>query len=251
MDINERIYKLRKQAGMSQEELASLLNVSRQSVSKWEVKESNPDLNNVIKLAEIFNCTSDYLLLGNKEVKKTKKPNNETKGTLIISIVLLFAPFLSLLGLVFKNDAVFTSFLILGVLSVFSSIGLFIYLYIVTKSQGDLLLKNYTIIYLTCLNLIIFQFLLPATIGASNIVVIIQAVATIIFALINAFIVLIKKFKVKLLNNYFLISLFIFAVSIFAIIFDLMGFIIVLFNSLAFIIYNLYLLKLDFKIQEL
>ncbi len=62
MILADKIIKLRKQLGWSQEELAEKMGVSRQSVSKWESTNSIPDLNKIIKLAEIFSVTTDYLL---------------------------------------------------------------------------------------------------------------------------------------------------------------------------------------------
>ena len=62
MDFAEKIIMLRKQKGWSQEELATQLDISRQSVSKWESRMSVPDLDKVIKLSKIFGVTTDYLL---------------------------------------------------------------------------------------------------------------------------------------------------------------------------------------------
>lgn len=62
MILAEKIMKLRKQNGWSQEELAAKLNISRQSVSKWESTASIPDLDKIIKLSEIFGVSTDYLL---------------------------------------------------------------------------------------------------------------------------------------------------------------------------------------------
>ena len=62
MILAEKIAEQRKKNGWSQEELAEKLSVSRQSVSKWESAQSVPDLNRVLKLAEIFGVTTDYLL---------------------------------------------------------------------------------------------------------------------------------------------------------------------------------------------
>ena len=62
MILADKIIKLRKQLGWSQEELAEKMSVSRQSVSKWESTNSIPDLNKIIKMAEIFGVTTDYLL---------------------------------------------------------------------------------------------------------------------------------------------------------------------------------------------
>lgn len=62
MTLGEKIQKLRKEHGLSQEQLAAQLDVSRQAISKWELGESVPDINNVILLSECFQVTTDYLL---------------------------------------------------------------------------------------------------------------------------------------------------------------------------------------------
>ena len=62
MNIGEKIVKLRKQNHMSQEMLAAKLNVSRQSVSKWELNDATPDAFNLLELSKLFNVTTDYLL---------------------------------------------------------------------------------------------------------------------------------------------------------------------------------------------
>ena len=62
MILADKIIEERKRIGLSQEELAEKLNVSRQSVSKWEGAQSIPDINRIIMLAEIFGVTTDYLL---------------------------------------------------------------------------------------------------------------------------------------------------------------------------------------------
>lgn len=62
MKLADKIMCLRKQKGWSQEELAYRLDVSRQSVSKWESDQSIPDMNKILQLSELFNVTTDYLL---------------------------------------------------------------------------------------------------------------------------------------------------------------------------------------------
>ena len=54
MTIGEKIYKLRTERNLSQGELSELLDVSRQSVSKWENGAATPDLDKIIKLSEVF-----------------------------------------------------------------------------------------------------------------------------------------------------------------------------------------------------
>ena len=60
--LSEKIINLRKSRGWSQEELAERLNVSRQSVSKWESGISNPDLDKIVAISTLFGVTTDYLL---------------------------------------------------------------------------------------------------------------------------------------------------------------------------------------------
>lgn len=60
----ERISKLRKERNLSQEEVASLLNVSRQTISKWESSDTLPDVYNAVALAKLFHVSLDVLILG-------------------------------------------------------------------------------------------------------------------------------------------------------------------------------------------
>ena len=62
MTFSDKLIALRKKAGWSQEELAERLNVSRQSVSKWESAQSMPDIDKIVQLSSLFGVTTDYLL---------------------------------------------------------------------------------------------------------------------------------------------------------------------------------------------
>lgn len=63
MEFNNKLYNLRKQKGLSQEELANRLNVSRQTVSKWEVGDSTPDMEKLIAISDLFEISLDELVL--------------------------------------------------------------------------------------------------------------------------------------------------------------------------------------------
>lgn len=76
MKINERLLKLRKEKGYSQEELANLLNVSRQTVSKWEIGESTPDFDKIEPLCNLYGISADELIRG---VNSDKVVINEIK----------------------------------------------------------------------------------------------------------------------------------------------------------------------------
>ena len=64
MEFNNRLYQLRKQKGFSQEELANRLNVSRQTVSKWEVGDSTPDMEKLVAISDLFDVSLDMLIMG-------------------------------------------------------------------------------------------------------------------------------------------------------------------------------------------
>jgi phosphoglucosamine mutase len=70
MTIGEKITHLRTAAGMSQEALAEKLNVSRQAVSKWEMDQAQPQIENVLQLCEIFSISTDELLLDEKTIQR-------------------------------------------------------------------------------------------------------------------------------------------------------------------------------------
>lgn len=72
MNMADRIQSLRKSKGVSQEELAHYIGVSRQAVSKWESEQSGPDLENIIAISEYFQVTTDYLLKGIEAVAEEK-----------------------------------------------------------------------------------------------------------------------------------------------------------------------------------
>ena len=88
MTIGERLYNLRKEKGISQEALANELNVSRQSVSKWETGESTPDFDKIIPLCEFYGITSDELLSGKKDIvaAKEEKVKNNFARNIAISV---------------------------------------------------------------------------------------------------------------------------------------------------------------------
>ena len=74
MILADKIIELRKKNGLSQEELAEKLNVSRQSISKWEGAQSIPDMNKILKLSDLFSVSTDYLLKDEIEEMETQVP---------------------------------------------------------------------------------------------------------------------------------------------------------------------------------
>ena len=91
MTFGTKLQNLRKEKNMSQEDLANLLNVSRQAISKWELDQSLPDTTNIIAISKIFGVTTDYLLL-QETVNPTLKSSVPDKTK---NVVLLLAGILS------------------------------------------------------------------------------------------------------------------------------------------------------------
>ncbi|WP_197115132.1 helix-turn-helix domain-containing protein [Facklamia lactis] len=82
IQFNEKLYKLRKENGYSQEDLAEKLNVSRQTISKWEVGDTTPELERLVDISNLFSITLDELVLSkedeiNKEEELPLKKNIE------------------------------------------------------------------------------------------------------------------------------------------------------------------------------
>lgn len=81
MILADKIINERKKNGWSQEELADMLGVSRQSVSKWESAQSIPDLQKILKMAEVFNVSTDYLLKEDMEPDTNATPASYSENT--------------------------------------------------------------------------------------------------------------------------------------------------------------------------
>lgn len=86
MTFGERLYKLRNEKNVSQEELAEVLDVSRQSVSKWENDKAYPEMTRLLFMSDYFNVSLDYLMRGieNEATNENTQENYETKNMLLI-----------------------------------------------------------------------------------------------------------------------------------------------------------------------
>lgn len=69
MTLGEKLSKQRKEYNYTQEQLADILGVTRQSISKWESDTAYPETDKLIELGKIFNCSMDYLLKSNITLK--------------------------------------------------------------------------------------------------------------------------------------------------------------------------------------
>ena len=68
MSLGDRLAKLRKSKGLSQEQLAQELYLTRQTISKWELDQSTPDIEYLAKLSDYFGVTTDYLIKGEESI---------------------------------------------------------------------------------------------------------------------------------------------------------------------------------------
>lgn len=111
MDLGENLYNLRKKKNLSQEEVAEKLNVTRQTISKWETGESKPDFDKIIPICNLYDITSDELLKGeitepiekeeNKEIIDTDEKNYNNKITKKRAFLLSLGIFLYFASIVF------------------------------------------------------------------------------------------------------------------------------------------------------
>ncbi len=88
MILADKIILLRKKSGWSQEELAEKLNVSRQSISKWEGAQSVPGMDKILQLSEIFGVSTDYLLKDSIELEEyvEQESKNEESSVRYVSM---------------------------------------------------------------------------------------------------------------------------------------------------------------------
>jgi len=91
MSLGEKIREQRKQAGLSQEQLAEKLNVSRQAITKWETDKGIPDVANLIAISDEFGLSLDELIKGDVAVKKKIIADSSAKKWHILVIVCLLA----------------------------------------------------------------------------------------------------------------------------------------------------------------
>ena len=79
MRFEEKIVELRKSKGLSQEELAEQMGVSRQAVSRWELGHTLPDITNLVQLCELFGVSADYLV---RDEEQTSAKSDQSAKTI-------------------------------------------------------------------------------------------------------------------------------------------------------------------------
>lgn len=105
MKLGNLILKYRKQKNLSQEDLAKEIGVTRQTISKWELNETSPDLKQAVKLAEIFNIDFNKIIniIKDEETEKVILNDRIKNYTLILSLSLLVIIIVSLISIFFYN----------------------------------------------------------------------------------------------------------------------------------------------------
>lgn len=121
--MEERINLLRKKMGLSQEELANKIGVSRQAVSKWESGQSMPDLDKIIALSDLFGVSTDYILKGTDVPEDEGSQNGERSKKIMISGAIIFALLALMIAFSlnrFRDDEIFMLTICGGVVGYFA-----------------------------------------------------------------------------------------------------------------------------------
>lgn len=130
MSIGKRITKLRNALKMTQEELAEKLDVSRQSIFKWEKDLVIPEMDNIIRLSKVFNVSLEYLVNGKKEFKKKVT----IKDYLLLALGVVFLILIVVILIINPDSLLETSsalyfnglYLLIGIALIFIIIGLIV-----------------------------------------------------------------------------------------------------------------------------
>ena len=121
MNLGERIYQMRTTRNMSQGDLADKLNVSRQSISKWENNMSVPDLEKIVLLSNIFQVSLDELVKGEEPgkalvVEKPVNTSNKIAGAILLCMAFLLSLVFLLLRAEFALYILVLPFLVSGII---------------------------------------------------------------------------------------------------------------------------------------
>lgn len=136
MKFNEKLTSIRKKKGLSQEELGMELQVSRQTISKWETGESNPDIDKIVPLCNFFEISTDEFLKGRdivyeRKLSKEKKKNKALTFSLCLIIFGIMIILTMLLEELDVNEGIIGSIIMFGLVL----IGVLLIYYFMSKES--------------------------------------------------------------------------------------------------------------------
>lgn len=115
MEIGKQLKAARIASGMTQEEAAEKINMTRQTISNWENEKTYPDIISIIKLSDIYSISLDDLLKGDRKmIKHLEESTNVAKSNKRLIIVILVNIFLLILFIIFNGLIITNSYLIMG-----------------------------------------------------------------------------------------------------------------------------------------
>ena len=118
MEFGNKLKKLRMDEGMSQEELSRELSVSRQAVYKWESNRGYPDIDNLIRISDIFNVTIDELIRNDKDMKDKISIDEEQAFESLDDAGFYLGMIMVILAIFLFEGSASTTFLVLGMLTI-------------------------------------------------------------------------------------------------------------------------------------
>lgn len=138
MKLGEKIYQLRKMSGMTQEQFAEKLNVSRQTISKWESGSTSPDLESIVKLSKMFHVSLDDLLMeGDVNVTNKNEEQITLEDLMKINLHNRKMTLLLISGLIFIMVSVLCFTYVMALRSTTLSTQYMLYRYIVTGQYAN------------------------------------------------------------------------------------------------------------------
>ena len=144
MTVGEKLLDLRKKKGLSQEEVANILNVSRQTISKWETDQTTPDFDKIVPICNLYEINANELLTGSEDIKinekvKDTKVSSAKNIAIAVSLYIISVVFLVLFSTVFTIPIIgFCLFLIIIAIAT----GIIVYNSIVNKKPRKEMTKE-------------------------------------------------------------------------------------------------------------
>lgn len=140
MDISKKLLELRKSKNLSQEKLAEMLDVTRQTISKWETGQSVPDLDKIPLICDIYGISADELISGKAKTTTAKDNENYKKNkamAITISILLYFVAVAWIMVVipVFNMDPIVSTAIFLIIVGIATCI--IVYSSIINKKNKD------------------------------------------------------------------------------------------------------------------